>query len=550
VPVLLASIIPQLHAGPKGCPRITVVVIIDQLAYEYLPKLKCYLRHGLRFFLDRSVEFKNAYYPHGMPSTSTGHTALNTGTYADTHGIIGNRWYDITGKVVRSDQDDSDDAGVFSPDGGTYKYGKSGRNILVDGISDQFVLKSTPCKQKRAYSVSLKSRASVATANKLGKAIWFDEHSGNFTSSKAYFDELPCWLKNFNKRKNLAGLSQIPWPLAYPCKEKPYCFYEIDNYKYSSLKKPLAGTTITLNHKGKDPFALFEITPYANQVVFNLAHAVVQDHACNHKCDDLLLWVCLSSLDKLGHLFGPDSKEVIDMIYHLDKQLMCFMDSIKKLIHNRDILWVVTSDHGVCPIPEIMKDQGIPGAGRVRSDLLIDEMNGMAKEQFEVEGLIAKAKTPALFLNYEKLNGLKIEQQNQVINNFTSYLMQQPGIKAVWTYDQLVNLNVLPTDHAYFFKRQLYPGRSGQIIIQTQPYVQLTDHDTGTSHCTPYEYDTHVPLMFYQRNVFEERVIEQKVWTLQLANTLAYLLGTNKPTASTMDILPGIILTDCIPSCG
>ncbi len=127
--------------------------------------------------------------------------------------------------------------------------------------------------------------------------------------------------------------------------------------------------------------------------------------------------------------------------------------------------------------------------------------------------------------------------------------MQQPGIKSVWTYDQLLNSNPLPTDHMYFFKRQLYPGRSGQIIIQTQPYVQLTDNSTGTSHCTPYEYDTHVPLMFYQRNVFEERVIEQKVWTLQLANTLAYLLGTNKPSASTMDVLPGIILHDCVPSC-
>ncbi len=342
MPVLLASLFFQMHAGPKGCPRLTVVVVIDQLAYQYLAKLKCYLRYGLRFFMDKSVEFTNAYYPHGMPSTATGHTALNTGTYADTHGIIGNRWYNINGDIMRSDQDNSPESAVINTNGGTYNFGKSANNILVDGISDQFVLKSSPCKGKRAYSVSLKSRASIATAGKLGKAIWFDERNGTFTSSKAYFDQLPCWLTSFNKHKNLCNLSQIPWQLAYPCKKNAYCFDDIDNYKYSALKNRLAGTTITLNHKGKDPFALFEITPFANQVVFDLAREVVKDHTCNHKCDDLLLWVCLSSLDKLGHLYGPDSKEIIDMIYHLDRQLMCFMDNVKKLIHNREILWIVT----------------------------------------------------------------------------------------------------------------------------------------------------------------------------------------------------------------
>ena len=76
--------------------------------------------------------------------------------------------------------------------------------------------------------------------------------------------------------------------------------------------------------------------------------------------------------------------------------------------------------------------------------------------------------------------------------------------------------------------------------MQTYPYVIITNFPTGLSHKTPYEYDTHIPLILYQAGQIEGKKIYQKVWGLQLANTLAQILRVQKPSASTFDALPGI----------
>ena len=87
---------------------------------------------------------------------------------------------------------------------------------------------------------------------------------------------------------------------------------------------------------------------------------------------------------------------------------------------------------------------------------------------------------------------------------------------------------------------QVFPGRSGQIIVQTYPDNVITKHARGTSHKTPYENDTHVPLILYQPGKFEYKKIRKKVWTLQLPNTISKILNIPKLPASTFEVLPGI----------
>ena len=73
-----------------------------------------------------------------------------------------------------------------------------------------------------------------------------------------------------------------------------------------------------------------------------------------------------------------------------------------------------------------------------------------------------------------------------------------------------------------------------------EPYCQITHYPKGTSHLSPYEYDTHVPLVMYQKNRIGHNVIHDKVWVPQLPTTLAYLLNIARPSASTYQILPGV----------
>jgi hypothetical protein len=76
-----------------------------------------------------------------------------------------------------------------------------------------------------------------------------------------------------------------------------------------------------------------------------------------------------------------------------------------------------------------------------------------------------------------------------------------------------------------------------------QPYCLITNYPKGCTHNTPYDYDTHVPLILYQSGSLEQKQILHRVWIPQLAITLAKLLGVQHPAASTFELLPGIFNT-------
>ena len=126
---------------------------------------------------------------------------LATGTYASVHGIVSNRWFNQKGEAVESDSDTAQNAAVFSPTG-LYSYGKSARNILVDTFSDQLMLHSYNDAKNTVWSLSLKGRAAITMAGRLGRAIWHDSKTQTFTSSKAYFSTLPQWVRAFKKETN------------------------------------------------------------------------------------------------------------------------------------------------------------------------------------------------------------------------------------------------------------------------------------------------------------------------------------------------------------
>ena len=171
-------------------PQLTIVIVIDQCAYRNLDKVRPFLRGGLRFLCDEGIFYTHIYVPYAWPATGPGHTTLNTGTLPKTHGIINNAWMNENGQRVNCDDDDSQQAAVLGLHG-VQSYGKSPHNIMVDGLSDQLVLQDQQHKNYQVWSISLKSRSAITTANKLGKAIWFDTTTGSFTSSKAYFNKLP-----------------------------------------------------------------------------------------------------------------------------------------------------------------------------------------------------------------------------------------------------------------------------------------------------------------------------------------------------------------------
>lgn len=528
-------------------PKVSIVLIIDQLSISYLQRLKPYLSAGLNFLAKNGIYFRNAFYEHSMPSTAVGHATLSTGTFANYHGVVHNRWFNSKGKKVKFEQDDTGNALVFSSKG-LYDYGMSPKNLMVDTVADQLVLNSTPYNNYDVWALSLKPRAAIALAGRLGKAIWFDEQNGWFTSSKAYFDHIPTWLSKFNKDKSLDNIKCFEWKLSSQDENK-YNLPFIDNYNWASAK-PMVEKKHKINLKEKYPFEEFAKTPLADEYLLEVSKACINNYIDKFKDNDklpnnnnLVLYVSLSVLDKIGHSYGPYSKEAIDAIYHLDNNIQKFIDYTYSKFSKDEVLFILSADHGVMPIPHLIKDFRLDLANIVNPITVKDKINSLIEFKYGIKNIITNFLEHQFYLDLEKLPK-DIITNRKVLKDITNILESLPGVRSAWTFNELAKTVFDQTYNLDInIQRQLYKERSGQIFYSMMPYSYTSIYkkmQVGTSHASPYAYDTHVPLIFYQKGQLEKKDISQKVGMHQLAPTLSYILDMPRPSAAKSEILPGL----------
>lgn len=515
-------------------PKLTIVLVVDQFAYHYFQRLSPYFTHGLKLLQENGVNFQNAHHPHAAPTTATGHVTLSTGALAKDHGVILNSWSE-NGMHSKFSSDDSPEAAELTKHG-VANYGHSAHQIMTDTISDQFLINSRPNDANYVYSLSLKSRAAIGMAGKMGKAIWFDKNQGKFTSSKAYFEKWPSWLTKFNKENNVKNLKEINWALSYPQNSEPYKFFNIQNYKHSKSTNRLAGQLIEI--KSDKDFTIFQKTPYGNELLLSMGQQLIDSNIEKINTGKMLLWISLSSLDKIGHDFGPYSMEVIDMIYHLDMQLEPFIQHAQDQFGAENALFVLTADHGVAPIQEILEDEGFKVPGRVDSKKLTSDMNSHVKQKFAIDDLIQEFRTNQFYFNKDVLTSIDKKQRKEICASLQEFLSTYPAIKCSWTQDELIKIKFSKNHFEQLFKNQLYPGRSGDLIVMSQPYCTIIKHSKGTTHRSPYEYDTHVPLIFYQEGVLSNKIVLRKVYATQLAPSLAKILKVPAPATANNKVLP------------
>ena len=531
-------------------PQLTIVFVVDQLNQQHLERLAPHLSGGLDLLLRNGIVYHNAHLPHSMPATAAGHATLSTGTLPKDHGFIRNAWYTPAGKLTNCDTDNTPTSAVFAPNG-TYPYGKSAKNMMVDTLSDQLMLQDP---STHVVALSFKSRAAIALAGKMGKAIWFDNKSGNFTSSKAYFDTLPTWLTTFNDEHLVNKLKKEPWLTYRPRRWSGYHFADDNVYAHTIFGKSLIKHPELINKRfDAAPYGMFAKTPHATTLLLELAKKYLCTHTTTN-CKHTVLWISISSPDKIGHMYGPDSLEYIDTLYHLDQQLYSFIRSIKRLVKYRSILFALTSDHGIEPLPELMQVQGYTSARRINAQQLLRTMNNAVRkhlnffdQMFGHNKLVIDFKAPQFYFNQKLFNRLPEARKQRIVATLKNALYAQPGIKNVWTDQELKNLDTQPHQLEQYFKNQLYPGRSGHLFVQTEPYVSITPYKTGASHKTPYDYNTHVPLILFQKHAFESKHIYEPVTIDQVAPTLAWLWGIHKPSASKAKVLPGVLEAPCCP---
>jgi predicted AlkP superfamily pyrophosphatase or phosphodiesterase len=516
------------HFIGATAPKVAIIVVVDQLGQQTLQNLKPYFTGGFKMLFDNAIIFNQAIWPSGMPATATNHAGLATGTTAKNHGIVDNSWFDHKNNEVKAVEDFSPETAVFAKQG-FFDYGVSSYNLMVDTLADQIMLQSSELKKNKVFCLSHKDRAAALCAGKLGKALWFDEKSMQFTSSKAYFKVLPDWLQQFNAQHPID--QKTYWHLFFDKNNKAYALAKNNVYNHSR-KPALYQTEVEQQEYLK--------TPHAQNLLFELAKncfAYEYDPSDNL----FVLFISVSTPDKTGHYFTAQSLEYSDLLYYLDSQLQDFMQTIHTKVDPQEVLWLLTADHASMPLVEDLQKQGYSAARRIDKHKLQEKLNEALEKKFGLKNLISYVDTPDFYVNHAVFDCLEQKKQGAIIKTIKHELRMVPGIKKVWTGAELQKRYYGENQFESYFQNQYFPGRSGDLIIQVFPYTMVGKNMKGTSHKTPYHYDTHVPLMLYQQGSLEKKQINHKVWMQQITPTLAQILGVPAPSAATFKLLTDII---------
>jgi hypothetical protein len=522
-------------AGPAPAPRPNLVVVIslDQFPAEYLERFRPYfVEGGINRLLTQGANFTDCHYRHAITKTGPGHAVMLTGVQANVHGIIANEWLLREWPTLESvncvEDRDAPLVGLPPPKvrspGGILesKAGRSPRHLLAPTIGDQ--LKEAYGARAKVFGIADKDRAAILMAGRRADGAYWTEQSSIVTSTY-YRRELPDYFQAFNAEGRIDRTFGRVWDRLLPAEvydrvqgpdDAPGEF--VGNGMTRTFPKRIDGG---LTAVGKEFWDAYDNTPWDNELVADMARAVV----INEKLGEAdgapdLLAIGFSQTDRIGHNYGPHSHEIMDSVVRLDRILADFFQFLDQRVGLQHCTLVLTSDHGVAPLPERTPGQG----GRVRVADLDVQVNAALDAEF---GPLKDGERWAARdgLGYH-LNPAALAQksltEDRLANAVKAALLKVGSLAEVFTRRELVYPAPLgPIGEAV--RLSYYPPRSPDVVAVLKPYF-IDRMTPGTTHGTPHDYDTHVPLLWFGVGV-TPAVHRERVGVNEIAPTLDRLLG-------------------------
>jgi hypothetical protein len=147
-----------------------------------------------------------------------------------------------------------------------------------------------------------------------------------------------------------------------------------------------------------------------------------------------------------------------------------------------------------------------------------------------------KVDYPLVWLDQEAFAAVHVRERDAEIA--VGEAMKQTGVRDYYTKSQLAAGEVPNTPLGRKYLNSYSP--EGSWYVMGVPDIYTVGPAGGTDHTSPYNYDTHVPLAIYGLP-FQAGTYRTSIETIDLAPTLASLLGINAPTHSV-----GRVLTEAL----
>ena len=333
--------------------------------------------------------------------------------------------------------------------------------------------------------MALKDRAAILPAgHSANAAYWWDTSAGHFVSSTFYMNDLPQWVKDFNKANHT----------------KP---------KFN-IKTNDDGVTMT----------------------FRMAEAAVDNERLGQTAGQTdMLAISISSTDAIGHEYstrGPENKSVY---LRLDRDVATFLKHLDEEVGKGNYLLFLTADHGASHNYNFLKSHRIPADGW-DYDKSVSELNKYLRSQFP-----SMTSDPVLgednyhfFFNDKAYSA---EEKQKVIDASVEYLKQDPQFLYVVDNEKIA-VSSIPEPIKSRLINGIFRGRSGEITVVTRPQIfgaTVSPDYKGTSHGQPMAYDVHIPFVLYGWHV-DHGESTKPVNITDIAPTICAMLHIQMPDAA------------------
>jgi len=515
--LLVAGVAGPSPASAKGPekPRLVLLIAVDQMRFDYLTRFSDDFSAGLRTLLDEGAVYTNAHLGHYPSVTAVGHSTMLSGAPPAQSGIVGNDWYDRREKRNVTSVEDPDTRLVGRRDGQA-RTGSSPHRLMVSTLGDELKMARPGT---RVVGLSLKDRAAILMAGRgADLALWWDTATGDFVTSTWYASALPDWAARFN-----AGGSADAWA------GREWRALGSDGGEGELF------ATMPTETGGRYYNAVYG-SPLGNDLLEAMAEAALAGEELGQRDVTDVLAVSFSSNDAVGHSFGPRSPQVEDITRRTDLAIGRLLDAVDRGVGLGRTIVVLTADHGVAPVPEDALAMKLP-AGRLARETLEDAATGALEAAYGPGAWLEGRAGSDLYLNQDLVRerGLDLGAVERTAARSVEAL---PSVWRAYTRSQILEGDLPPDPWSHRVLVSFHRARSGDVAVLLEPYWMSSA--TGTTHGTPYSYDTHIPLVIMGPGITPGSHA-RPVLLNDLAPTLATLLGVETPSGSSGRALEEVV---------
>jgi len=528
--ILVIILFISLNAfGNPPAPKLIVFISIDQMRADYFERYNQYFTGGFHRLYSNGILYSNADLNYAASLTGPGHATLGTGCYPWKSGILSNDWVERTTLNEMYCVSDSSAHQVDSVGGGF-----SPRNLVVTAVGDWLKQQSPTSK---VITASYKDRAAILMGGKNPNyAFWYSKAVGGMVTSDYYAKTLPQWVKTFNA-SNWAE-KNVPTQWLKSLTDSVYSKIGPDEFAAEAKWK----NTTTFPHDFISGKKAEEIggSPYGDKIIVDFAIEAVKNENLGKRNVTDLLCISLSNCDYVGHAQGPDSHEMLDLLIKIDGYLGGLFTYLDNNVGKDNFIVALSADHAVCPLPEFNSHFRNISAKRYiyATDIKpkLDELNSRLKKELNSPNDILIKNS---FINYSAgtkagLDSLQLEQK------------VKDGLLAVDAYTDIYFRRELITkeksDKMFIekYRNSYYAPRGKDYLYRDRENCIISSNTYGTTHGSPYSYDTHVPLIFWWSDALPTK-ITREVHSADAAPTLAKFAGFPFP-----DNLDGVPLKEVV----